>query len=384
MARAPQAIVVGAGIVGLSAARALLAEGYRVEVIEQGPVPNAHGSSVDSSRLIRHTYGTQHGYAALVDAAYAAWDRLWTELGTAHYSPTGTLILSRPGATWAQDSAATLDALGKRYRVLGTEEAARRFPLLNLDGVERAYWVETGGVLHAEPIVDALARHLRARGATVTERTAITDIDPAQGRVVPEDGALRTADLVLIAAGPWTGRLWPELDARLTPSRQLVCYADVPDALYAAWRRMPMVLDIADAESRGAGSVYAVPPVGDAPLKLGDHAFSLTGDPDTDRSPGAAELESLFEMTCRQLAEPARYRLISGRTCYYTVAPDSQFIHAREGRAHALAGFSGHGFKFGPLIGERFAELAAGRLGEDDFSTWLAGAASAPCRRPSP
>jgi glycine/D-amino acid oxidase-like deaminating enzyme len=375
MAAAPTAQIVGAGIVGLSAARALLAEGYRVEVVEQGPVPNAHGASVDSSRLIRHTYGTQHGYAALVDAAYAAWDRLWAELGETHYTQTGTLILSRPGASWAQDSAATLDALGKCYRVLGPDEAARRFPLLNLDGVERAYWVETGGVLAAERIVDALARHLRARGATITEHTAVTDLDPERGRAVLENGTQRSADLLLLAAGPWTARLWPELARSLTPSRQLVCYADTPDDFYAGWRRMPMVLDIADAESRAEGSVYAVPPVGGEPLKLGDHAFSLTGDPDTDRSPGAAELERLFETTRRQLAEPGRYRLLSGRTCFYTVAPDSQFIHRAQGRAHVLAGFSGHGFKFGPLIGERFAQMAAGRLSESDFDSWLAGAA---------
>jgi glycine/D-amino acid oxidase-like deaminating enzyme len=374
MPGAPSAIVVGAGIVGLSAARALLAEGYRVEVIEQGPVPNAHGSSVDSSRLIRHTYGAQHGYAALVDDAYAAWDRLWAELGATHYTPTGTLILSRPGATWAQDSAATLDALGKSYRVLSPDEAAFRFPLLNLDGVERAYWVETGGVLAAEPIVDALARHLRAQGAAITEHTAVTDLDPHRGRVQLEDGTARSADLVLVAAGPWTGRLWPDMEPNLTPSRQLICYADAPDELYRAWQRMPMVLDIADAESRSEGSVYAVPPVGDAPLKLGDHAFSLAGDPDIDRSAGAGELERLFEMTCRQLAEPSRYRLLSGRTCFYTVTPDSRFRYEREERAHALAGFSGHGFKFGPLIGERFAELVGGRLPETDFEAWLAGA----------
>jgi glycine/D-amino acid oxidase-like deaminating enzyme len=374
MAGAPTALIVGAGIVGLSAARVLLAEGYRVEVVEQGPVPNAHGSSVDSSRLIRHTYGTQHGYAALVDAAYAAWDRLWAELGTTHYTQTGTLILSRPGTTWAQDSAATLDALGKRYRVLGPDEAARRFPLLNLDGVERAYWVETGGVLAAEPIVEALARQLRAQGAAITEHTAVTDLDPVQGRVWLEDGTQRQTDLLLVAAGPWTGRLWPDLDAWLTPSRQLVCYADVPDDLYAAWRRMPMVLDIADAEVRGEGSVYAVPPVGDAPLKLGDHAFSLAGDPDQERSAGEDELERLFETTCRQLAEPARYRLLSGRTCFYTVAPDTCFLHRQEGCAHALAGFSGHGFKFGPLIGERFAEMVTGALAPEEFAAWLAAA----------
>ncbi|MDZ7712471.1 MAG: hypothetical protein U5L06_04895 [Rhodovibrio sp.] len=92
-----------------------------------------------------------------------------------------------------------------------------------------------------------------------------------------------------------------------------------------------MLLDIADAESRSEGSVYAVPPVGDAPLKLGDHAFSLTGDPDTDRSPGDAELERLFETTCRQLAAPERYRLLSGRTCFYTVAPDLA-VHPRPRR----------------------------------------------------
>ncbi|MBK1697239.1 NAD(P)/FAD-dependent oxidoreductase [Rhodovibrio salinarum] len=368
----PTAVVIGAGVIGLSAARALLATGYRVEVIEQGPVPNAHGSSVDSGRLIRHTYGTQHGYAALVDAAYAAWERLWADLGETHYTQTGTLMLSRPGASWAQDSAATLDRLGKRYRVLDRGEAARRFPLLNLEGVERAYWVETGGVLAAEPIIDALARHLRVHGGAVTPHTAVTDIDAERGHVRLEDGSHRAADLILVAAGPWAGRLWPELDDVLTPSRQLVCYADIPDDLYTAWRRMPMVLDIGEADSRTQGSVYAVPPVGDAPLKLGDHAFSLTGDPDVDRSPSAAELQRLFEMTRRQLAEPARYRLLSGRTCFYTVAPDSQFLHRCQGRAHVLAGFSGHGFKFGPLIGERFAELASGRLDETTFQTWLA------------
>jgi glycine/D-amino acid oxidase-like deaminating enzyme len=225
--------------------------------------------------------------------------------------------------------------------------------------------------------VRALAQCLRARGAAITEHTAVTDLDPETGRLALEDGSVRRADLLLIAAGPWTGRLWPELDALLAPSRQLVCYADIPDDLDAAWRRMPMVLDIAEAESRGAGSVYAVPPVGDAPLKLGDHAFSLAGDPDRDRSPGEAELDGLFDTTRRQLAEPARYRLLSGRTCFYTVAPDSQFLHRRAGRAHSLAGFSGHGFKFGPLIGERFAELAAGQLAQGDFRAWLAGTAPA-------
>lgn len=373
-AAAPAAAVVGAGIVGLSIARSLADAGWVVEVIEQGPVPNAHASSVDSSRLIRHTYGEQRGYAALVDAAYAAWDRLWAQLGRTHYRATGTLILGRPGADWAHASAATLDWLGKPYRRLPPDEAARRYPLLNLDGIEVAYLAETGGVLEAERCVAGLAALLRARGAAIREHVAVEDLDPEAGTLTLEDGTERRADLIVVAAGPWTGRLWPELARQVTPSRQLVCYADAPDRLYAAWRKMPMVLDIAGAETLRQGSVYAVPPVFDAPLKLGDHAFTLSGDPDTDREAGTDELDRLYAAASRQLAEPERYRLLSGRTCFYTVAPDSQFLHRRAGRAHVLAGFSGHGFKFGPLIGERFAALARGEISDEAFARWLAAA----------
>ena len=45
--------VVGAGIMGLSAAWALSRRGHDVTVLDQGPVPNPRGASVDQHRLIR-------------------------------------------------------------------------------------------------------------------------------------------------------------------------------------------------------------------------------------------------------------------------------------------------------------------------------------------
>jgi len=366
-ARAQSVAVVGAGVVGLSAARSLLQAGHSVVVYDRAEVPNPHASSVDASRLIRHTYGDKLGYARMVDPAYAAWDRLWAELGETLYQPTGTLILARPGAQWAHDSAATLDRLGIAYKPLDAAAAARHFPLLNLAGIDSAYLVPTGGVLAAERIVAALTERVRALGGTVRSGAGVAAVD-AGGRVALDDGTELRADAVVVAAGPWTARLWPELADQLTPSRQLVSYAAVPDELAEAWSGMPMVLDI------GADSgVYAVPPVHGAPLKLGDHAFSLTGDPDCAREPGATELEELFARAARQLAAPERYRLLSGRTCFYTVAEAERFQYRRAGRVHVLAGFSGHGFKFGPLIGERVAELLNGTLAPDDFETWLAG-----------
>jgi glycine/D-amino acid oxidase-like deaminating enzyme len=79
---------------GLSAAWALAGTGWRVRLLEQDPIPNPRGASHDQHRLIRHAYGAEPGYMAMVDAAYAVWERLWPELGAVLHVPTGVLAMA--------------------------------------------------------------------------------------------------------------------------------------------------------------------------------------------------------------------------------------------------------------------------------------------------
>src|SRR4029453_7955107 len=160
---AMKAIVVGGGIMGLATAWALAREGHTVELFEQGPLPNPLASSMDEHRLIRHPYGDHAGYARMIDSAYAAWDLLWRDLGQRLYAATGTLALTGNGETWAERSAAVLACIGKRMKELPLDELPRRFPQLDARDVERAFWMDTGGVLFAQDIVTALARHLDGR-----------------------------------------------------------------------------------------------------------------------------------------------------------------------------------------------------------------------------
>ena len=49
------------------------------------------------------------------------------------------------------------------------------------------------------------------------------------------------------------------------------------------------------------------------------------------------------------------------KTCMYTMSPDGHFIidrHPQDDRIILACGFSGHGFKFCPALGQALADLA--------------------------
>lgn len=361
--------VVGAGIMGLSAAWALARDGHRVTVFEQGPVPNPLGSSVDRHRLIRHAYGAAAGYARLVVDAYAAWERLWADLGVTHYVPTGTLVTAQGSGLWAHDAARVLGELGLAVEPVAPRDLARRWPFLDAESTKSAFHVSTGGALLADRIVRSLAHHLEAHGTRIVPNTPVRSIDPEAGRIVLGDGSALTTDRVVVAAGPWVARLFPAIARRVTPSRQVVAYLEPPSALADAWRDAPMVIDIGDGNG-----VYLVPPVAGIPLKVGDHVFSMSGDPDGDRTPGEDEVARLLDQCGTRLRNFGDYRMIEARTCFYTVAGNEEFIvEPMSDRLWAMTGFSGHGFKFGALMGELVADAMAGRRSAAEVAAVAAG-----------
>ena len=366
-------IVVGAGIMGLSAAWALARLGHHVTVLDQGPVPNPRGASFDQHRLIRYPYGAALGYTRMVGEAYRAWDDLWADLGDRHYVATGTLGLSVGDTRWVEASADALKALGLKVEWLPLAELTSRFPLLTVEGVSSAFRSDTGGVLLADRIVTALASHLVSRGVTVIPETRVVEIDPAAASVTQGNGQGLQADALVVAAGAWIPRLVPGFAARLTPSRQVLVYLEPPPALAPAWAAHPLILDIGPDSG-----FYLVPPVAGTGLKIGDHNFSMAGDPDDPREVAAEEAAPVFESCRRRLAGFDRYRLASARSCYYAVEPEERFLVERVDRAWVMAACSGHAFKFGPVLGQRLAEAITGRLGAHDLARWAAGGSPHP------
>ncbi|MDT8293374.1 FAD-dependent oxidoreductase, partial [Roseomonas mucosa] len=373
MAGIGKALVVGGGIMGLCSARALRRAGWAVEVLEQDTCPNPRGSSVDHHRLIRHAYGAERVYMRMVDRAHRAWDSLFAAIGETPYIPTGTLMLADARDSWLAASRATLGPEGHRMEEIPPAALTARFPMLDPAGLAEAAFLPTGGVLLAERIVAGLARHLEASGVTL-RRARVEAVDPERGQARLADGTVAGADLLVLAAGPWTARLLPELAPRATPSRQIVVFLEPPAAHRAAWEAGPMVLDLSPS-----GGFYAVPPVAGTPLKIGDHRFSLRGDPDDPREASPAEAEEILALARPRLRDAGGYRVLGARACYYEVAPEERIALARPGeRCLALCGTSGHGFKFGPVLGDALAAAAATPEHLPVLAAWVAGQAEPP------
>ncbi len=368
-----RALIVGGGIMGLSAAWALAGAGWQVQLLDQNPLPNPRSSSHDHHRLIRHAYGAQTHYMAMVDAAFAAWEALWADLGARYYVPTGVLAMANGRGGWLGQSRSALRGAGHAVEDLAPATLPERFPMLAATGLVDAFHTAPGGVLLADRILDALLRRCQERGVTI-ERAQALWLEPDQGRVRLAGGAVRSADVVVVAAGPWLGRLIPWFAELVKPSRQVVVLLAPPPALRLAWEGAPMLLDLAED-----GGFYAVPPVAGTPLKIGDHRFSLRGDAEDSRAALPGEVEAILALARRRLPGLAQYQLLGARACYYDVTAEERFLLQPRGkRAWVMGGFSGHGFKFGPLLGQALARaleqpaLAAG------LPAWAAGLAPPP------
>ena len=134
-----------------------------------------------------------------------------------------------------------------------------------------------------------------------------------------------------------------------------------------------MLLDLAEE-----GGFYAVPPVAGTPLKIGDHRFSRTGDAEADpRDATAAEAEEILAFARPRLRDMAGYRVLGARACYYDVEDAERFVvEPVTPRCLVMSGFSGHGFKFGPLLGLALAAAAADPVLLPTLVPWAAGEAS--------
>jgi sarcosine oxidase len=362
-------VVVGAGIVGLSVARSARQRGHEVTVLEQGPVPNPRGASHDMHRMIRYPYGAAVGYTRMVTAAFAAWDRLWADLGATHFENTGAIAISLESGDYAAQSLATIRSLALPHDVLDRAGVERLCPHLTLPANAWGVTVAPGGPLFASRIVTDLAAWLTANGVAIEAETTVVRVDEAAGTAHLADGSKRTGDLLVVAAGAWLPRLLPGRFATLEVYRQALVYVEPPARFRQSWRTAPSIAAIGDH------SGYSLPDLRGAGLKFGFGGHRRRAAPDVDGFGAdlATESAAILAAFRPYLNEPDGYQPLRMQVGYYVLDASRKFRLERTDRTLVVTNCDGQMFKFGPVLGERIAAMFDGAESMSALAQWAAG-----------
>ena len=358
--------VVGAGIDGLATAWSLVKAGHQVTLLDQGPILNPLAASGDQHRLMRRAYGTADGYARLIDEALDAWDELWADLGQSFYANRGVIAINQFTNDGGASFHGSMTRGGYAFETLSPQDAAARWPYLDASTFRQAYYSPDGGALLCQRIGAGIAMWLRAHGATLRPLTRAASIDTATATVHLVSGEAITADQVVVAAGAWTLKLFPDLVDRLTLCRTAVVYLEPPADLRAAWEASPAVQNVG-----GILAGYVLPPIDGTGLKFAAGTNKrLAHDADANRTPIPGEGERLRDLFSAPFRDVGAYAVQKVVTCAYTFTEDHTFFSQARGRALIVSACSGHGYKFGAAVGRRVA--AAVQDGDHDgLSRWL-------------
>jgi sarcosine oxidase len=109
---------------------------------------------------------------------------------------------------------------------------------------------------------------------------------------------------------------------------------------------------------------YGLPASGQPGFKIGRHGhLHQPADPDAVDRVVHPRDEEVLRRALRRYFPDADGEAVELETCLFTNSPDEHFLIDRlhdAPRVVVAAGFSGHGFKFAPVIGEILADLATG------------------------
>jgi sarcosine oxidase len=367
------AIVVGVGGMGASACMHLAARGRRVLGLERFALGHAHGSSHGGSRIIRDCYFEHPNYVPLLLRCNHLWSRLEAEAGERLVHRCGVLYMAHPGGVAVDRSHASGVAHGVPCERLTAADARRRFPQFVVPDDWNVLHEPNAGFVRPERAVLAHARVARALGAEIREGERVLEWHAsARGVEVRTDRARHAAAALVLCAGAWTPALAARMGVRwrvaLRPLRVPLAWLAPRDRAACTAPAMPVWY----AEPPDAAPVYGVPIASDQGppdgVKVAQHGGSTAAECDPEarvRDPAsaggsAAEAEHLRAQVER-VAPVCAGAVVAAGSCLYTMTPDQHFVvDLLPGHANVAVacGFSGHGFKFSPVVGEILADLA--------------------------
>jgi len=354
----PRVIVLGLGVAGSSIVEALSRQGFRVTGIEQFAPLHERGSSHGDTRIFRRVPHEGPVYVEMATASYQGW-RAWSRIAKENLFVECGGIDAGPVESRLVHAA---EELCRQYDQTFEVFDGRAFNLqhnhFNLPKDWRVVYQPSSGWVRPDATRVFLHELAREHGARFLYDTKVLGIDFQKDSVqVRTSDETLTCDFLVVSAGSWLPKLFPELGSDLSTERRVLGWFQprTPEELWDG--RFPIFCLDAD------GGWYGMP-TPDGRVKIGhDKHFRQKIDPDDLPIPPGVEDAAKLSKCVRKYLSGFAEQPGEMKPCIYTLTEDHHFIidrHPQHTNVLVFSCCSGHGFKYAPVYGEIAADLIEG------------------------
>jgi sarcosine oxidase len=351
--------VVGLGGIGSAILAQSAARGASVVGVEQFGPAHAFGSSHGKSRMIRKAYFEEPAYVPLLRRAFELWRELEIAANAEILRVTGVLTVGDPASNIIKGTQRAAIEHDLPLESLGHEKVRARYPTLRLLADEVALLETEAGVLKPEEAIKAHLSVAHSHHAEMHFNLAMKNWQAtATGfEILLWDGRRISARKLVLALGPWFKEALDALGVQVRVQRNVQVWFSPATNVYAAPGFPSFLLNRQDLPA----PLYGFPDFGDG-VKVAFHgAGEETDAPHLKREVDATRDIAPLVRAMEEWMPGATNTLKDASACMYTLTPDEHFVIDRHPEYPDLilcGGFSGHGFKFAPVIGEIATELA--------------------------
>jgi len=309
--------------------------------------------------MIRQAYFEDPAYVPLVLRSYELWRALEKQSGQDLLRISGVLSVGEENSKIISGTQRAAARHGLALEKWSRGEVRERYPSLRLLEDEIGLFEPEGGVLDPEHAVGAHLKAAESFGATLRFNTVVRNWEATDRGVTLalEDGSKISATRLILSLGPWFKETLAALGVTVRVQRNVQVWFTPATNAYQSPRFPAFLLDRAGLPA----PLYGFPDFG-AGVKVAFHGFGdLTNADELNRDVDPArDVEPVVRATDAWMPGAA-VTFREAKPCLYSLTPDGNFVIDRDPR-HAnvilCGGFSGHGFKFAPVIGEIAADLA--------------------------
>jgi sarcosine oxidase, subunit beta len=353
--RSADVLIVGGGVHGASLAYHLARKrAGRVVLFEKKFI--ASGPTGRSTALVRRFYAMD--FFTRTASAAAEVFRHWKDViggdGDPGFRQVGMLVLvGNDKAAHLRHNALRARELGARVVLISPDDVKALVPSVTVDDVALASYEAESGYADPSSTANALINRARELGATIVQYQRVEAIRTTASRVVgvrTEAGDVE-APVVANCGGLWASTLLRPLgvEVPVTPTRHQMCFF-----------RRPLGFGPHPAIADPSLMTYMRPEHGDLTIH-GVLAYDEAVDPDhSNEGIDSGEILRNAELIAHRFPVMEHGLALGGYSGLYDVTPDHQPVLGAIPEytgLYADFGWSGHGFKHAPVMGDILSDV---------------------------